>query len=51
MTCRVNGPVSCVVKLTDGQELKLHVDHLLYHLDGKEIELSPTSVAQTEPSQ
>ena len=51
MTCRVNGPVSYVVKLTDGRELKLHVDHLLYRLDGKEIEFSPTPVAQTKPSQ
>ena len=45
MTYRVNGLVSYVVKFSDGQELKLYVDHFLYHLDGKEIELTPTPVA------
>ena len=52
MVCLVNGPVSYyVVKLTDGQELKRHVDHLQSRLDREEIELSPIPVAQTEPSQ
>ena len=45
-----NGPLSYVVKLTDGRELKRHVDHLRSRLDGEEIELSPTPVAHTEPS-
>ena len=50
VVCRVNGPVSYVVKLTDGQESKHHVNHLRSRLDGEEIELSPTPVAHTEPS-
>ena len=50
MICQVNGLVSYLVKLTDGCELKSHVDHLRSRLDEEEIELSPASVTQSEAS-
>ena len=50
MICQVNGLVSYLVKLTDGCELKRYVDDLRSRLDEEEIELSPASVTQTEPS-
>ena len=50
VVCRVNSPVSYVVKLTEWTIIS-GIDHLRSHWDGEEIELiSSTPVAHTEPS-